>query len=892
MAARVSNDSYYGYWAKFDRNIAPYVHLLPYHLLDVAAVYDSLLNHTPVLQRRICRLSQLSPDTIRALLRTLAVLHDLGKFSQIFQEQQPEARAILTDTPPTGLGGNTHHTALGQWLYSSVVRQALEDCHAVFSEDAMDTMRPLVNATFGHHGTPEQESGSIRHFRRATEHAKAFATEAANFLLPPIEIPESEQAFRALSWLHAGLMVVADWLGSNTRWFPYHAEQMPLETYWNEIALPRADRAVRESGIPAAPPHPKRDFTRLLPHLPANAGPSPLQSHALYDAIRSSGPQLHIFEDMTGGGKTEAALLCAHGLMTMSEADGFYIALPTMATANGMYARLAQSYRALFGSDKDSAQDSPISLILAHGARNLSDLFMSGVPDANAESAIDPQSDGRAYCATWLADSRKKALLSPCGVGTIDQALLAVLPARHQCLRLLGLARNVLVIDEVHAYDEYTGSLLQALLRFHAALGGSAILLSATLTRRIRQNLAAAFCEGAGYPAPTLNVDDFPLATTADSHGMRETAFPATRRSTIHVKLTADENAMYKALLETRAAGGCACWIRNTVDQAREAYERLREQHGVPEKDIILFHARFAMADRQHIEQRVLALFGKNSTQDDRRSKILVATQVVEQSLDLDFDQLNSDHAPMELLIQRGGRCHRHNRNRPRGLESPRMLVLAPQARNDAPQDWYASVLGKAQFVYPVQAPLWRAAKLLEKVKQLTLPDDARRLVESVYDDNEFAPESLQNADERYLAEALGKKDLARFNTLKLEAGYSVQALGRGWEDDECVVTRLGEETVQLRLLRWDGGQLNLWADGPGMAAACQRSEVRVKKGKVTPSALPPDVVAQLAALMKRMPDKGKWAVPLVLRKAGETWIGWAEQKVSYTSSQGLLFME
>jgi CRISPR-associated endonuclease/helicase Cas3 len=123
---------------------------------------------------------------------------------------------------------------------------------------------------------------------------------------------------------------------------------------------------------------------------------------------------------MTGGGKTETALLCSHGLMTMDEVEGFYIALPTMAMANGMYERLSQSFRALFAGDKDTGKTSPISLMLAHGAQNLSDLFMDSVPDANAESTIDPQNDGRAYCATWLADSRKKAVLSQCGVGTSD----------------------------------------------------------------------------------------------------------------------------------------------------------------------------------------------------------------------------------------------------------------------------------------------------------------------------------------------------------------------------------------------------------------------------------------------------------------------------------------
>lgn len=879
---------YFGYWAKFDKNTPPFIHLLPYHLLDVAAVYDRLLYHNPLLLRRAANLSGLSTGAVRALLRTCAALHDIGKFASLFQEQQATARAMLTKAPPSGLGGHTHHTALGQSLYMSVVRQKLENHHPAFSEEAAHTMHPLITATFGHHGSPQAESVSIRHFRHSAEHATSFASEAVGLLMEPMAIPEDEQSFCALSWLHAGLMVAADWLGSNTRWFPFCIEPMPLKAYWEEVALLGADRALRESGLLASPAHPERDFARLLPHLHAGARPSPLQDYALHGALHHSGPQLHIFEDMTGGGKTEAALLCCHGLMRMGEADGFYIGLPTMATANGMYARLAQSYRALFADDEGSGQSAPISLMLAHGARNLSELFMASVPDADADPSIDPQTDGRAYCATWLADSRKKALLSQCGVGTIDQALMAVLPARHQCLRLLGLARNVLVVDEVHAYDEYTGSLLQTLLRFHAALGGSAILLSATLTQNMRSNLATAFCEGAGFPPPSLHSGFFPLATAVDRQGTREQDLPATRHAEIHVELTTDKNVVYAALADARASGGCACWIRNTVDQAREAYGRLREQHGVPEKDIILFHARFAMADRQRIEERVMTLFGKGSTPDHRRGKILIATQVVEQSLDLDFDFLVSDLAPMELLIQRGGRCHRHQRPRPAGLESPCMLVLAPQAQANATSDWYASVLGKAQFVYPVQAPLWRTARLLEETPRLSLPDDARRLVETTYDGSAFAPQKLLETDEKHLPTVMGKRDLARYNALKLEAGYSIGAVGRGWETDEKVLTRLGEETVQLRLLRWDGTRLHLWAEAPGMAAACRMSEVSVGLRKVTPSTLPQDVSAQLATLLERMPDKGKWCVPLVLRQSGEGWIAWAEQQVEYTGSTGL----
>ena len=197
-----------------------------------------------------------------------------------------------------------------------------------------------------------------------------------------------------------------------------------------------------------------------------------------------AGPELLILEDLTGGGKTEAALLAAHRFLRHHQGRALYIGLPTMATADAMYGRMDANHQTLFAE--------PVSLMLAHGGRALNRDFRDSIlPDAG-----DGQEAGGAFCAQWLADNRKKALLAPCGVGTIDQALLAILKTRHQALRLFGLCRSVFVGDEVHAFDAYTGTLLQTLLTFHAAMGGSASLLSATLPQRLRQDFVNAWRKG------------------------------------------------------------------------------------------------------------------------------------------------------------------------------------------------------------------------------------------------------------------------------------------------------------------------------------------------------------------------------------------------------------
>ncbi|WP_419602660.1 DEAD/DEAH box helicase, partial [Thiolapillus sp.] len=209
--------------------------------------------------------------------------------------------------------------------------------------------------------------------------------------------------------------------------------------------------------------------------------PTPLQQACL-DLPIGTEPQLFILEDVTGSGKTEAALILAARLMAAGQAQGLYIGLPTMATANAMYDRMSTVYERLYRPGEPRP-----SLILSHSARHLSESFQQSLLAAQASATHYGEEESIvAQCNRWLADNRKKALLADVGIGTIDQALLAVMPARHQSLRLLGLVGKVLILDEVHAYHAYTSEPLKRLIRFHAALGGSVILLSATLTRKQR----------------------------------------------------------------------------------------------------------------------------------------------------------------------------------------------------------------------------------------------------------------------------------------------------------------------------------------------------------------------------------------------------------------------
>ena len=393
-----------------------------------------------------------------------------------------------------------------------------------------------------------------------------------------------------------------------------------------------------------------------------------MQEYAINEPLNDK-PQLFILEDVTGAGKTEAALILTHRLLSAGLADGLYVALPTMATANAMYQRVGKVYRRFYESS-----DLP-SLILAHGARDLSDLFHESVflsehqaADLNYKEGHDEREQelsAAAYCSAWLADNRKKALLADVGVGTLDQALLAVLPARHQSLRLLGLGRKVLLVDEVHAYDSYMQKLLDALLEMHARQGGSVILLSATLPQTMRENLVEAFHCGLGDETPEIRSDAYPLATHSPTAGECEKHIDTREEAkrTVMVKQLDAEYAIAEHIHQAVSNGQCVCWIRNTVKAARESHRTLAQSQWMNKNHLHLFHSRFAMVDRIKIEEKTLKRFGDESNHEDRKGQVLIATQVVEQSLDLDFDVLITDLAPIDLIIQRAGRLRRHIRD-------------------------------------------------------------------------------------------------------------------------------------------------------------------------------------------------------------------------------------
>ena len=853
--------AYFRYWGKArpDKTQGAHYHLLAYHCLDVAAVGWYLLNPEQLLCRRLARQLAVEPKWLQAFFCFCLMLHDLGKFSRAFQNIVPSLCAELVPYAGQCVYSERHDT-LGFLLWKKQLSQTLK---ALFPVE----MNPWLEVVCGHHGQPPKRSlpRLRRYFLLEDEQAaEAYVRDIAKVWLPELTPLQriDKQAFRWVSWQLAGVAVLADWLGSDQSVFTYCAKPGALIDYWEKKALPNAIQCL--SGVQLFSQSVAR-FSDIRQQFPFIKQATPLQGFASEVALEV-GPQLFLLEDVTGAGKTEAAMVLCQRLMSQGLAKGLYVALPTMATANGMYERLVKSYRALF------ADDACPSLVLAHGARELSDGFMASVAlrsqqaDSNYSKA---ESSASAYCNDWLADSRKKALLADVGVGTIDQALLGVLPARHQSLRLLGLSDKILLVDEVHAFDPYMHRLLTALLEVHARQGGSAILLSATLPQTMRESLMAGFSAGLSVESPCIKESAYPLVTQCSAQGVRE-VYVATRASVqrkVVVKRLHSEMQALETIRLAVQAGRCVCWIRNTVGDARSAFVLLQQQDWMLNKKLTLFHSRFAMLDRQAIERDVLARFGKLSTGQQRAGQVLIATQVVEQSLDLDFDDMISDLAPVDLLIQRAGRLQRHTRNSQGQVDEsvvdrrlPACLsLLAPDAEHVVDSAWLKQLLSGTQAVYPNVGQLWLTLKVLQEQQGFSMPEHARHLIESVYSDvaQERIPASLQ-ADS-FVAEGVQKseRNMAQLNRLRLEKGYTISSAeaSGGWSEEVQIPTRLNAESVSVVLARIVNGELRPYANSDKHAWALSQLSLPEHQWQQVSRQIPEQWQVAIEALKENCPE-------------------------------------
>lgn len=782
------------------------------HMLDVAAVAERLIVPFGIEAR------------LRDALVLLVALHDLGKISDSF-------RALIE----TGKRQGYRH-----WQLTEALLYANDARLAAHIGGNLRQRQELYASVAGHHGQPSDlalgrpgDARPLRDMRLAIEAVGTGLGPAGEVIsafcdlwplasLQSLDPDAAEDPATVLGWWLPGLCTAADWVGSNTRWFPPEPGRPELGAYLHQARV-RAETAVSGAGLAgsALSPGPVFDFA-LRPMQIA------CDTLALPD-----GPMLAVIEDETGAGKTEAALILAHRMLKSGKGRGIYFALPTMATSDAMFARARDVIGRMFFAP---------TLTLAHGRAEFSDgfrdLVREGAPGEDAPS-----------CTDWLAEGRRRALLADVGVGTVDQALLSVLPVRYQTLRHFGLSSKILIVDEVHEMGEpYVGRELERLLQMHRAAGGSAILLTATLPTELRGRLLASYGgRNAGLAYPVLTV----------AGGAAVTDFAEDKRPVkgqVRVARLDRAEAAVEILAQAAGQGACCVWVRNAVDDAIAAVGALRASCVAAR----LLHARFTLADRKRIEAEVLARAGKDGLR--REGYVLVGTQVLEASLDLDFDTMVSDVAPIAALIQRAGRLWRHLDHRPaarRPVPGPVLHVLSPDPGTVADDRWLMNVLGAGAHVYAL-ADVWRSAQVLFAAGGIEAPNGLRGLIEAVHGETALdPPPALLAADIQAAGRAAAAGVLAMHNLVDLSAGY--RNAGRG-DSDATYPTRLGSETRTLVLARLGEYGLEPWAadfpsTDPDRSFAWALSEVSARRTRLDRLPLPDQSASAIQSVTRNWPD-------------------------------------
>ncbi|MFG2064837.1 CRISPR-associated helicase Cas3' [Micromonospora sp. NPDC048871] len=773
-------------WGKTNRDRGFWLPLYR-HLADSADVAGMLWDlWLPVAVRK--RIAEALPggvDDGRRLVRWLAGIHDIGKVSPAFAWQVRHLRVAMEDAGFTfdrqveadrlcAPHGPVGHLALIDWLTAE---------HG-WSRDQAGAYAVVVG---GHHGVPPTDGDLMRIRERpyllgVDGPWPQVRGELLSWMSRYTDSVDRLPAWREVALpqpvqvLLTAIVIVADWIASNEDYFPYgyRQEDAPdrLAQAWDELDLPTPWAAVDVADLdtPAL-------FSRRF-EMPAGARPYPVQAAVVEQARTMPLPGLLIVEAPMGEGKTEAALAAVEILARRTGAGGCFLALPTRATGDAMFSRVLGWLSRLPDADRGrGARDAA----LAHGKAMLNDEYSRLYRDGGLPSAIAEDEGGAAVAVHgWLA-GRKRKLLTSFVVGTVDQLLFAALQARHVALRHLGLAGKVVVIDEAHAYDVYMSRYLDRALEWLAAHGVPVVILSATLPASRRASMMRAYDDGrlgvrrtvsrprrwsrdgghdVGPDSYRVLRDDlrYPLLSVsgADRTPVAVACAASGRSLAVRLEKLDDDLEVLAARLRAELVeGGCVLVVRNTVARVLETAAELREKLG-PQIPVTVAHSRFMAADRAVKDAWLRDTFGSPThLAKVGRSRpachVVVASQVAEQSLDIDFDLLVTDLAPVDLILQRVGRLHRHRRaDRPARLAEPRCLVTGADWSTEPP----TPVTGSTR-VYEKFTLLRAMAVLLphlDSERMLRLPEDIAPLVQTAYGSSPVGPEPWQPV----LAEAAG----------------------------------------------------------------------------------------------------------------------------------------
>ena len=798
-------------WAKSTKDQIGWLPLWR-HLTDAAGVAGRLWDEwLPLAVRRLISRSLPDGDADgRRLLVWLACIHDIGKATPAFATQVPyltgrmrRAGLDIPDNIPSHDRKLVPHAFTGQLL----LEQWLVETH----QWPLAAARQIAVVVGAHHGVPPtlfeletaRDHESYLGLAKEQETWRRVHRELLDWAVDRWRVWERLPAWRDVKLpppvqvLLSGAVIVADWVASNEKLFPYHPDTLHsptrLDDAWAELDLPTPWQAVPVTESVDS-------LFRSRFQLDPGQAPYPVQTAAVQTALGMTDPGLMIIEAPMGEGKTEAALAAAEVMAAATGAGGCFIALPTRATSDAMFNRVLSWLGRVPDADRERGA---LAVGLAHGKarfhKDFENLMRTG---RSVEIDIDGEQGIRDLAAHQWLSGRKKALLSSFVVGTIDQLLFAALKSRHLALRHLGLAGKVVIIDEAHAYDVYMSQYLDRVLEWLAAYRVPTVVLSATLPGRRRKEMIQAYEQGrqparprgkrqASWRAavsPDTTTDSTPdlyerlegdigypvvTATAVPGHPSVTVTEPSGRRIEVTLERMEDDLPTLADRLRIELTdGGCVLVIRNTVRRVQETAEYLRQALGdVP---VTVAHSRFLAPDRAAKDELLRTTFGPPEQSDGRSetrptTHVVVASQVAEQSLDIDFDLLVTDVAPVDLLLQRMGRLHRHQRGegqrwRPPRLRQARCLLTGTDWVTIPPTPIAGSIR-----VYDRHSLLRALAVLmpyLEDEQLICLPDDIAPLVQSAYGSGQVGPpewqEVMQEAYEQHRKRQRKKRDEAQ----------------------------------------------------------------------------------------------------------------------------------
>ncbi len=783
-------------WGKFDGKSGE-THPLAHHCMDVAAVFAAMLR-LPVVRNRLETAAEARlGDTLCQRLAALVFLHDVGKLHPAFQ-----AKGWSRELSRRPVGGHLRES----WEFLLLAaKQSDHPFHETMQQIMTwgEAVGPLFSAAIAHHGRPVEavsnptmgvwDSPETPHYDWRAE-ARTMSDVMRRWFAPAFELertplPNSPLFHHAVT----GLAALADWIGSDTRFFPYSA---PFDLEYEVKSRRAAEPALKAIGFDS-----RHIAARPAPHFGELTDfPKPRPTQAAVGACEPDA-RLVILEAETGSGKTEAALWRFTRLFAASRVSSLYFAVPTRAAAKQLHGRVDRALRRALGAD------APEAVLAIPGVLRAGEFEGQRLPDWRVRWDDDAQSAPK----RWAAEHATRFLAATVAVGTVDQAMLAGLQVKHAHLRGSALGRSLLVIDEVHASDAYMTEVLRRLLDQHLKIGGYAMLMSATLGARARVRWT-----GEALPEfETARAAPYPAVWVADANEPRAPG-EAGRPKEVHIgaESTMDPASAARRAIVAAERGARVLVIRNTVTKAVETW-RAVEEFGA-ERLLMqvaagpaLHHGRFAVEDRVLLENAVEDALAADRTRE-AGGCIVVGTQTLEQSLDIDADFLISDLCPVDVLLQRIGRLHRHRLPRPEGFETARVSVMLPEDGLDrlaAPA--FENGLGgwdsKDGFngIYRDLAGLELTRRLIDERSIWRIPEMNRELVEGATHPERIADvlkakgPRWQEYDRRHGGTEAAARMVA--GLIVLDRTHRLETL-RFPNSDERIMTRLGEEGAILSL--------------------------------------------------------------------------------------------